>query len=74
MLENKKEMARSRIGTLQWYASLTRPDLSHDLAEVLSELNKGKNTDMFKKINKTIVKLKNHREYVHTIKPIRGQI
>ncbi len=74
MHESEEEMARSKIGTLQWYATQTKPDLSHDLSEMLSELNKEKNTEVFKKKNKTVVKLKNHREYVHTIKPIRGEI
>ncbi len=72
MLASEEEAARSKIGTLQWYASLTRPDICYDLAEILSELNREKNTEVYKKINRTIVKLKNQRKYIHKIVPIRG--
>ena len=42
LMATEEEMARSRIGTLQWYASLTRPDMCYDLADILSEINKEK--------------------------------
>ncbi len=74
MLATEEEMARSRIGTLQWYASLTIPDMCYGLAQILSELNKEKNTDVFKKINRAIVKLKQHRDYIHKIRPLTGSV
>ncbi len=49
MLATEEKMARSRIGTLPWYASLTRPDMCYDLAEILSELNKEKKTECLRK-------------------------
>ena len=65
MLASEEEPARSKNGTLLWYASLTPPDFCYDLAEILCELNKEKNTEVYKKINRTIVKLKNQRENIH---------
>ena len=76
MLATEEEMARSRIGTLQWYASFTRPDMCYGLPDILSELNKEKNTEFTsrKTINKAIVKLKQHRDYIHKIRPLTGAI
>ncbi len=60
---------RSRIGALQCYATLIRPDLCIQLSRALSHLNRDGDTDTMALVNKTIRKFEEQRFHFHKITP-----
>ncbi len=56
LTEREETQARSLIGTMQWYASICRPDLSYSFGIALSFLSKDRKIAVFELINAIIVK------------------
>ena len=72
--EEEDQAIRSRIGTLQWFATLIRPDLCIELSKALSYLNREHDTDLLPMMNKIIKKFNDKRFHFHKIAPLKGDI
>ncbi len=70
----EENLVRSRIGTLQWFATLTRPDLCIDIWRALSYLNKERDTEILKIVNRIIEKFEKSRFHFHKITPLSDDI
>ncbi len=57
---------RSRIGALQWYATLIRPDLCIELSRTLSYLNREADTETLAMVNRVIKKFEDDRFHFYT--------
>ncbi len=72
--EEEDQAIRSRIGTLQWFATLIRPDLCIEFSRALSYLNREHDTDLLPMMNKIIKKFNDKRFHFHKIAPLKGDI
>ncbi len=61
LTEIEETQARSFIGTLQWFASICRPDLAYSLGQALSFVNRENKAAIFDMINAIISKLSKFR-------------
>ncbi len=61
---------RAKIGQLQWFASVCRPDLTFDLGNLLSEVNKEKSFTAIAKINQIVPIFHRRSDNKIVIKPL----
>ncbi len=62
LTESEETQARSLIGTLQWFASICRPDLAYSLGQALSFANRERKIAVFDMINAAISKFAKYRQ------------
>ncbi len=71
IIDREETEARNLIGTLQWFASKCRPDLSYSLAQALSFETRDKNGAIFEMINKIISKFGKYRQNRLVFEPLK---
>ncbi len=72
MTAEEETRVRGKIGQLQWYASVCRPDLSFMLGDLLSTVNTEKHTDQIRMVNTLIVRFAKHNINYITLRQMKG--
>ena len=74
LTESEETQARSLIGTLQWFASICRPDLAYSLGQALSFANRERKVAVFDMINAIISKFAKYRQNRLSFQPLNKPV
>ena len=71
---DEETQIRGKIGQLQWFSSVCRPDLTFSLCNLLSEVNKEKHFHSIAKLNQIIRKFHKRDENKVVLQPMTGTL